>query len=118
MKGDVLRALFPGKAERDESRQIKFAALLAHARETIESGDSLPLGTSDADPVNAALIHAWDPLGVCDKKVFAQAAAQATALIGNLDAAALASLVSFYPMVARWLVVMRQEQSGAARRRA
>ena len=116
-KSAVLRALFHGKAETDDTRQAKFVKLLTHAKELIETGDSLPFGTHDADPVNAALLHAWEPLGVWEKKSFAHAVAQAKTLIEKPDSTSLASVVPFYPCVARWLAVMRQDQLSQAKKR-
>ena len=117
-KDHVLRALFPGKAETDEERQREFMGLLEYAKETVAIGDSLPLGTKDADAVSTALLHAWEPLGVWDRKSFNQAVTQAKGLIGKRHRAALASFVPFHPCVARWIAVLRQDQLAAAKNRA
>lgn len=114
---ELLRALFPGRTETEAKRRAKLLALGHFAREVIRSGEHLPLGTKDGNPLGAALFHAWEPLGGCDGEAFDHAVAQATALVEKPELA-LTSLIPFNPCVARWLAVLQQDQSADAKRRS
>jgi hypothetical protein len=112
---EVIRALFPGKAETEESRRRKLAGLLEFAQHKVAAPgeEAWPLKYSIRPA--ATLIAAWMPLTVPPEDAkFIDTAAMAwmdvpnTVEVSNLGAS---------PVLARWLAVLRLQQLKEAKSR-
>ena len=115
--GAALRGLFPATSETEESRGKKFIGLLQAAKTLIEACESLAWRAKDSNRLKACILHAWEPLGIWNEEVFQKGLDQAQELLDDPDRAWANSIVAFYPFVARWFAVMRQEQQIHAKER-
>lgn len=112
----VIRALFPGKAETGESRRKKLVVLLEFARDKVAMPGQENWALKYSIRPAATLIAAWMPLMIPPVDAsFAETAAKAwmdvpkTVEISNLGAS---------PVLARWLAVLRMQQLKEAKSRA
>jgi len=113
---EVIRALFPAKSETEETRSKKLLALLEFAKARVSQCDQLTWLAKDGNRLKACLHHAWEPLGIPpDDGKFVEVAAKAwlelpkNVVVSNLGAS---------PVLARWLAVVRLEQTAEAKNRA
>ena len=116
---EVLKVLFPAKSETEETRGEKLVELLAFAKTKVDGCDELTWMAKDGDRLKGCILHAWGPLGIWKDgaEVLKSALRQVGELIAKPAEAAGAQL-GFYPMVARWLAVMRQHYLAAAKNRS
>lgn len=113
----ALKSLFTAASETEESRAKGVMALLAFAKQTVEASEKLKWRAEDSNLLKASLLCAWEPLGTWDGVIFDKALKQAKGFIEKPETVLSHSIIAFYPLVARWLAVMRQAQLAANKKR-
>lgn len=107
---DILKALFPGKAETERTREEKFCSLIEYARDRFLCEPSTKDGGTNRRQFDASLADAWSPLAI--------ARDETGAFSDKIEEARLADPKGFldehtmlmFPWFVRWLVLMRQRQ--------
>jgi hypothetical protein len=110
---DVLKALFPGKAETERTRTEKFMGLVAYTSAVLKGVtalNGLAVYQEGTDVLRQLIRTAWDPLGFREASSLEYVVDDTRERLKEPMKLLEAEALVFYPEVTRMFVIMRQRQ--------
>lgn len=114
---NVLKCWFPGKAETADSRANKLVALIQFAKMVAEKSDELHWDAPDGDWLKSSMLSTWSPLALANDASISMPVRIVKHIFTTPAQAKSDVALGWFPLLARWLTVMRQDQLTKAKQR-